>query len=89
MARRWRDERLIPWSVVAVELAVTLLGVGFFTISFWYGTWTLLDLSFAALFPGEPGRAIGALLGIGSFVLISAVVLGRLGLSVAVYKPLW
>lgn len=50
--RKWRDETLIPWSVVTVELIITLVFVGFFTISFWYGTWTLIDLSFATFFPG-------------------------------------
>ena len=96
--KRWTDEerarseeqaleRSVPWSVLAVELVVTVFVLSFGVISLWYGAWTMLDLAMEALFPGEPWKGVLMMIGLGLAVLVGVALLSRTWLARAVYRP--
>jgi hypothetical protein len=89
-ANWWTAEsRRINVSVVAVELLMTGVVLSFAIISFWYGTWTILDLAMDAVYgPTLTGRWRGLLtvLAIGLAALVVAVLLSRTRLATFIYR---
>jgi hypothetical protein len=90
-ANWWSSEsRRINFSVVAVELLMTSVVLSFGIISFWFGTWTILDLAMDAIYGPSPSgkwRGLLTVLGIGLVALVVAVVLSRTRLATYIYRP--
>lgn len=72
------------WSVVVVEVLVTWVVIAFGNITFWWGTWSILDLAY------EPydlsGVTIAFCLGIGYTVLLVLFLAGRFFLARFIYR---
>lgn len=83
-----REDILVPWSVVAVELVVTVVLVSFGVISFWRGTWSLISLALGAAFPSSPQYSIAVSLGAGAAALVIGQVWSRAVLERRIYLRL-
>ncbi len=83
------EERKIPISVVVAELFVTGVVLSFGIISFWYGTWTILDLAMELVYgslPADKWKGLLTVLAIGLAALVLAVVMSRTRVADYIYR---
>ncbi len=89
-ANWWTNEaRRIDISVVIVELLMTSVVLSFGIISFWYGTWTMLELAMDAIYGSEPStkwHGLLTVLAIGLAALVIAVLLSRTRVATFIYR---
>lgn len=89
-ANWWTAEaRRINISVVIVELLMTSVVLSFGIISFWYGTWTILELAMDAIYGDDPStkwHGLLTVLAIGLAALVVAVLLSRTRVATFIYR---
>lgn len=85
VSRRKHDN--VSWGVIVFELAVTVVFLSFSTISFWFGTWTVLDVAVLRFFgTTQSWQGVGVCLGFGFVILLLVNLMGRAFLAKLIYR---